>query len=68
MRIPFFQPKKKDPVTGCRTDTTDGVEILTGNPKKAILNLSGPLIIAMLLMSSYNVVNAIWVAGLQSGS
>ncbi|MDD1701755.1 MAG: MATE family efflux transporter [Methanoregula sp.] len=66
MRIPFFLPKKKDPVTGCRTDTTEGVEILTGNPKKAILNLSAPLIIAMLLMSSYNVVNAIWVAGLGS--
>ncbi|MFA6362012.1 MATE family efflux transporter [Methanoregula sp.] len=66
MRIPFFQPKKKDPVTGCSTDSTEGVEILTGNPKKAIISLSTPLIIAMLLMSSYNVVNAIWVAGLGS--
>jgi Na+-driven multidrug efflux pump len=43
-----------------------GVVILTGDPKKAILSLSGPMIIAMLLMSSYNVVNAIWVVGLGS--
>jgi putative MATE family efflux protein len=45
---------------------TAGVEILTGDPKKAILKMSGPMIVAMLLMSTYNLVNAIWVAGLGS--
>jgi putative MATE family efflux protein len=37
-----------------------------GDPKTAILRLSGPMIAAMLLMSTYNIVNAIWVAGLGS--
>lgn len=44
----------------------DGVALLMGDPKKAILKLSGPMIVAMLLMSTYNIVNAIWVAGLGS--
>jgi len=43
---------------------TEGVALLTGDPKKAIMKLSGPMIVAMLLMSTYNIVNAIWVAGL----
>ena len=43
---------------------TIGVALLTGDPKKAILKLSGPMIVVMLLMSTYNLVNAIWVAGL----
>ena len=45
-------------------DVTEGVSLITGNPKKAIIKLSGPIIIAMLLMTLYNLVNAIWVAGL----
>ena len=44
--------------------TTRGVSILTGDPKRAIIKLSGPMIVAMLLMSIYNIVDAIWVAGL----
>lgn len=44
----------------------EGVALLMGDPKKAIISLSGPMIIAMLLMSTYNIVNAIWVAGLGS--
>jgi len=45
-------------------DSTAGVALLTGDPKTAILRLSGPMIVAMFLMSTYNIVNAIWVAGL----
>ena len=45
---------------------TKNVEILTGDPKKAIVALALPMIIAMMLSSLYNVVNAIWVAGLGS--
>jgi len=33
---------------------TPGVTTLTGDPKKAIISLSGPMIIAML-MSSYDI-------------
>lgn len=49
-----------------RTGTTAGVALLTGDPKRAILKLSVPMIAAMLLMSTYNLVDAIWVAGLGS--
>ncbi|MBP2133382.1 putative MATE family efflux protein [Methanomicrobium sp. W14] len=43
---------------------TKRVSILTGDPKKAIIKLSGPMIVAMLLFSVYNLVDAIWVAGI----
>ena len=46
------------------TEKTEGVALITGDPKKAILKLSGPLIIAMVLMTTYNLVDAIWVSGL----
>lgn len=45
---------------------TEGISLLMGDPKKAIIKLSGPMIVAMFLMSTYNIVNAIWVAGLGS--
>ena len=43
-----------------------GVSLLLGEPEKAIRKLSVPMIIAMMLYSTYNLVNAIWVAGLGS--
>ncbi|UTB32342.1 MAG: MATE family efflux transporter [Methanobacterium sp. ERen5] len=45
-------------------EKTEGVSTILGDPKKALIKLSGPMIIAMILMSLYNIVNAIWVAGL----
>ncbi|MCP1661660.1 MAG: MATE family efflux transporter [Methanocalculus sp. MSAO_Arc1] len=41
-----------------------GISLLKGDPKQAIIHLSIPVIIAMLLQSVYNLVDAIWVAGL----
>ncbi len=46
--------------------STEGIALLMGDPKRAILRLAWPMIAAMLLMSTYNIVNAIWVAGLGS--
>lgn len=43
---------------------TEGVNLILGDPKKAVIKLSGPMIIAMILQTTYNLVNAIWVAGL----
>ncbi|QUH22713.1 MATE family efflux transporter [Methanobacterium alkalithermotolerans] len=40
------------------------VSLITGDPEKAIRKLSGPMIIAMVLMMVYNLVDSIWVAGL----
>ncbi len=45
-------------------EKTEGVTLITGDPKKAIIKLSGPLIVAMILTSAYNLVDAIWVSGL----
>lgn len=45
---------------------TRGVSLLIGDPKKAILKLSGPMIVAMIISATYNVVNAAWVSGLGS--
>jgi putative MATE family efflux protein len=45
---------------------TPGVKTLLGDPKKAVLKLSGPMIIAMLVQALYNIVDGIWVAGLGS--
>jgi len=45
---------------------TKGVSVLTGDPKAAIRKLAGPMFIAMLLMTIYNIVDAFWVAGLGS--
>ena len=47
---------------------TRGVSLLKGDPKIALVKLSVPMIIALLLMSTYNLVNAIWVAGLGSAA
>ncbi len=46
---------------------TEGVKILLGNPKKAILKISTPMMVAMFVISMYNVVDAIWVSGLGAG-
>ena len=47
-----------------RAAITRGISLMTGDPKTAVWKLSGPMMMAMLLMSLYNLINAIWVAGL----
>ncbi len=47
-------------------EMTKGVRTLLGDPKKAVIRLSGPMMIAMLVQSLYNIVDGIWVAGLGS--
>lgn len=43
---------------------TIGVQTLLGDPKRAIIRLSIPMMIGMLVQSLYNLVDGIWVAGL----
>ncbi|MEJ2568745.1 MAG: MATE family efflux transporter, partial [candidate division WOR-3 bacterium] len=45
-------------------DVTEGVKNLLGEPRKAILKLSTPMIIAMLVNAFYNIADGFWVAGL----
>ncbi len=42
---------------------TKGVQLLLGDPEKAIIKLSVPMILAMGLTSLYNIVDRIWVSG-----
>ena len=42
---------------------TKGVKILLGEPKKAVLRLAVPMIIAMSAHTIYNLVDALWVSG-----
>ncbi|MDO5849816.1 MAG: MATE family efflux transporter [Methanobacteriaceae archaeon] len=42
----------------------DNIELITGDPKKAIRKLSVPMMVSMLLIVLYNVADSIWVAGL----
>ena len=53
-----------DPKSIKKNNKTKGVEILLGNPKRAIIKLAWPMIIAMSVHTIYNVVDAIWVSGL----
>jgi putative MATE family efflux protein len=43
---------------------TKGIKALLGDPKKAILTLSLPMIVAMVVQTLYNLINRIWVSGL----
>ncbi|RLB08918.1 MAG: MATE family efflux transporter [Deltaproteobacteria bacterium] len=43
---------------------TKGVKTLLGDPKKAILKLATPMVIAMVVQTMYNLVDALWVSGL----
>ncbi len=45
---------------------TEGVKDLLGDPKKAIVKLSIPMILGMTILSAYQLADGIWVAGLGS--
>ncbi len=49
---------------GTSEKVTEGVSILLGDPKKAVLKLSVPMIIAMVINSLYAFIDGVWVAGL----
>jgi len=42
---------------------TEGVRTLLGNPKRAIIKLSLPMVAAMTAQTVYNLADAIWVSG-----
>ncbi len=45
-------------------NTTEGVGILLGDPKKAIVKLSIPIIVAMSVQTIYSLTDTFWVSGL----
>ena len=40
------------------------IDMITGDPKKAIVKLALPMMVSMLLIMLYNIADSIWVAGL----
>lgn len=45
-------------------DSSDSVDIMLKNPKKALIKMSIPLIVSLLITSFYNLIDAAWVSGL----
>ena len=45
-------------------DSTNSVDLMLENPKKALIRMSIPLIISLLITSFYNLIDAFWVSGL----
>ena len=52
------------PVVNTTFRETKGVKTLLGDPKRAIVKLAIPMIIAMSVQTIYNFVDALWVSGL----
>lgn len=57
-------PGWSDSGGGPTAPVTEGVRTLMGDPKRAIIRLSLPVIAANLIQTVYNLVDAIWVSGL----
>lgn len=49
---------------GNKTVQTKGIKTLLGEPKKAVIKLAIPMIIAMSAHTLYNLIDALWVSGL----
>ena len=45
-------------------DKTENIEMITGDPKRAIVKLALPMMFSMFILMLYNLVDSIWVAGL----
>lgn len=45
-------------------DSLSNVDIMLQNPKKALIKMSIPLIVSLLITSFYNLIDAAWVSGL----
>ena len=45
-------------------DSSKGVDLMLLNPKKALMKMSIPLIISLIITSFYNLIDAAWVSGL----
>ena len=45
-------------------EKSKNIEMITGDPKKAIVKLAIPMMVSMLLIMLYNLADSIWVAGL----
>ena len=59
---------KADNMESVEENRTKGVDTLLGDPKKAIVALSVPFMIAMVVQTANNLIDSVWVAGLGPGA
>ena len=45
-------------------DSNNSVDVMLGEPKKALISMSIPLIVSLLISSLYNLIDAMWVSAL----
>ena len=45
-------------------DSQSSVDVMLGNPKQALIKMSMPLIVSLLITSFYNLIDAAWVSGI----
>lgn len=62
-REKMTENKKINPNPALKNQT-EGVKTLLGEPKKAVMKLAVPMILAMLIQTVYNLADALWVSGL----
>ena len=55
---------KGEKMNETENNTNKNIDLITGDPKKAIIRLSIPMMISMFLIMLYNIADSIWVAGL----
>ena len=63
-KINKIDSAKEDPETLANDKATEGMGILLGDPKKALVKLSIPIIVAMSVQIIYSLSDTFWVAGL----
>ncbi len=63
-KINKIESAKEDLEILAHNKATEGVGILLGDPKKALVKLSIPIIVAMSVQTIYGLTNTFWVAGL----
>lgn len=51
-------------MTQTEEKVTHGIKTLLGDPKRAIIKISVPMMIGMLVQAIYNLTDAVWVSGL----
>lgn len=59
-----YSEESREEKKGIVQKTTEGVSVLLGDPKKAVVKLSVPIIVAMSVQIIYSFTDTFWVAGL----
>ena len=48
----------------CERELTDDAKTMLGDPRKALVAMALPMIVATIVQSANNIIDAVWVSGL----